>query len=295
MSVVTIVFVTVCLVAAIGIAVYLWWRQRSETMLSFKTQFGTAHVYTILQDELTGLHRSGSGGGAPEIPIRVLEVDGTLQSATYLDERCYDLVFDYFRCFNRIFELPLEARNILMLGGGGYAWPKYVISHYPKVHMDVVEIDPVITSIAERYFYLDRLIVEFETEETGRLGLICDDARHYLETGDTTYDVIVNDCFVGNKIQGPLDEPEVAVAIKRRLSPGGVYAANVISALKGKDARVIALAETLKAQFAHVWCLPCSDRPLEEMGNNIVFATDAAYRFRGAIELLGMQRAHEKP
>ncbi|MGI6032504.1 MAG: spermidine synthase [Coriobacteriales bacterium] len=294
MSVVTIV-VAICMAVAIGIAVYLWWRQRSRTTLSFKTQFGTARVYTILQDERTGLHQANPGDGTPEIPIRVLELGGTLQSATFLDERCYDLVFDYFRCFNRVFELPFEVGSVLMLGGGGYAWPKYVISHYPEVHMDVVEIDPVITSIAKRYFYLDRLIVEFETEETGRLELICDDARHYLETSGATYDVIVNDCFAGNDIQGPLDSPEVVKAIKEHLSPGGVYAANVISALKGKDARVIALAETLKAQFAHVWCLPCSDRPLENMGNNVVFATDGPYRFRGAIELLGMQRGHEKP
>lgn len=41
--------------------------------------------------------------------------------------------------------------------------------------MDVVEIDPKITEIARKYFYLDKLIRDFNLEENGRLKLMNED------------------------------------------------------------------------------------------------------------------------
>ncbi|MBR3258703.1 MAG: hypothetical protein IKF96_06895, partial [Eggerthellaceae bacterium] len=100
-----------------------------------------------------------------EPPVRVMEVDGAFQSATYLAEgREYDPVFDYFRAYDCLYEAqdtagnPAPCANLLMLGGGGYAWPKHVVAHHPESRIDVVELDPTVTAVAGRYFFLDRCI-----------------------------------------------------------------------------------------------------------------------------------------
>ena len=62
--------------------------------------------------------------------IRVYDTGTVLQSATYTDEDSrYELVFEYMKQFNRAFEVNPEAKTVMLFGGAGYAYPKYVISH----------------------------------------------------------------------------------------------------------------------------------------------------------------------
>lgn len=82
-------------------------------------------------------------------PVRVLEVDGTWQSATYLDDSWCELVFPYHRLFAHAMEaMARQPRRVLMLGGGGYAFPKYLVAHDPDVRVDVVEVDPAVSRLA---------------------------------------------------------------------------------------------------------------------------------------------------
>ena len=263
-------------------------RAKNEVFIGFDTLFGRANVFTIRQDESTGLHLPGEQAAEAFSWIRVMELDGAYQSATYLDERCYEPVFDYYKLFDRAFDV--EARGgrierVLMLGGGGYAYPKHLISTRRDVRMDVVEIDPTITAIAERYFFLDRLIVEFDVEETGQLVTIHDDARRYLETCEARYDAIMNDLFAGRAAVASLATAEAARLVHERLTPDGVYLANVISPLTGADGAPVLLdsiCATLAREFAHVWVVPCKHRPPTEADNHMVIATDGDWRFFGA-------------
>lgn len=292
-----VVIIAIAAIAVLVAAIVLVrrrFRARHEIFVTFPTMFGTVRIFTIEQDEQTGLHPKATAHSATSDDatlIRVMELGGAFQSATYLDERCYEPVFDYYKMYDRAFDARIPIRNTLMLGGGGYAYPKYVISHRPDVRMDVVEIDPDITLIAQRYFFLDRLIVEFETEESGRLGLVTDDARHYVEaygatcTPATTYDAIFNDCFAGTKPVMQLATVEAAHAVKRCLAPGGVYLSNVISPLEGEGVFLHDIANTLKTTFAHVYVVPCGRFAETENDNEMVIATDGAYRFEGALEL----------
>ena len=280
--------------------------------------------------------------------IRVLEIDGAYQTATFVDDdHIYDPVFDYYKMYDHLFEAdfagghgadgipassfgampapeaadqakasqqpanqasvanlqpsenatgtpqitqpanPHRQLNLLMLGGGGYAYPKHVVAHRPEARIDVVEIDPDITLLAERYFFLDRLIEEFETEKTGRLGLICDDALHYLEVCETRYDAILNDSFAGRHPVESLLEPSALKLAKTRLAPGGLYLANVISALEGPaSAPLEHLVASLFEVFAHVYVIPCGKYPATETDNHMVIATDGEYTFKNAIPQL---------
>ena len=86
------------------------------------TMSGPALVYTT---------RRGLGE-----PARVLRTGGVYQSATYLGERRMEPVFEYYRAFGRLFELRPDARHVLAIGGGGFAFPKLVAARHPGVRMN---------------------------------------------------------------------------------------------------------------------------------------------------------------
>ena len=86
--------------------------------------------------------------------VMVYEHNEGWHSAAYTREgRHFDLVFNYTRRFNLIFEHLKEDAEILMIGGGAYSYPKYLISHYPDARISVVEIDPTAVESAMSFFY----------------------------------------------------------------------------------------------------------------------------------------------
>lgn len=241
----------------------------------FRTMSGTMRVYEIEYDD-------GK-------PARVMNVRGTYQSATYLDDECYELVFGYHRAYNELFaarDFGLACNSVLMLGGGGFSYPKYLISHHPDIAVDVVEIDPAVVAVAHNWFYLDRLIAEFDLEETERLAVYEEDARAYLERPGRNYDVIVNDCFDGRIPVMSLATREAAKLIHERLNPKGLYVSNVISALRGSHAKLLhGVMNTLQQEFAHVHVLPGSESLPRLVDNWVVIATDGDYSFAHAVDL----------
>ena len=224
-------------------------------------------------------------------PVRVLEVRDTWQSATYLDEGWCDLVFPYHRVFADCLEgasAEHPVRSALMLGGGGYAFPKWLVSHHPDVRVDVCELDPAVTALAKRYFLLDRLETLLGSGLEERLVCHEGDARAFLEGGEglPTYDVILNDCFSGEEPPLALASLEGAYWIRGRLSPGGLYLSNVVAALEGRRSTFLRnVCRTLSEEFAHVYVVPCgADEPAVE-DNNVVVATDGDWCPEGAWDL----------
>lgn len=221
-------------------------------------------------------------------PVRILEVDGSWQSATYLDEGWADLAFPYHQLYDVALG-HLCPRRVLMLGGGGYAYPKHLLMLLPDVQVDVVEADPAIVEVAHRYFLLDRLDEACGGRDAqGRLRTLVADAHDVLELGApdnpaARWDLILNDVFAAEKPLRTLATPDAAVLIHRLLDPSGAYLANVIGALEGAHARTLhEVMHNLETAFAHVWVIPCSpDSPTCE-DNNVIVATDAAWVPEGA-------------
>lgn len=244
---------------ALGLAgAWLWRRYGPGTYLRFNTKFGKARVYEVLDDD-----------GAP---VRLLEVGGIVQSGTYLDDDRYtDLVFEYLKRYDALFEGERSVQRVLVLGCGGYDYPEHLVAHYPDVIVDAVEIDPAITAIAQQYFFLDRVIEEFETEQSGRLNLICDDALAYLQATDQRYDAIVNDTFDAGTPPAHLTTPAFARAVREHLNPGGLYLTNIVSALEGPDSAFLReQAALLEHEFGNARIVPCAQDTLTEADNVIV-------------------------
>jgi len=224
-------------------------------------------------------------------PIRTLRVRGTNESATYLGDRYCELAFDYYRLFDRAFEGTNDTRRILMLGGGAYAWPKHVIATRPDAHLDVVELDPEVTRLARRWFYLDRLFEDFDLAATGRLAIHHADATDFLreagEKGLGPWDAIVNDCFRGGLPVWDLLTPDVLAAAHALLAPGGRYLVNVVASLE--EPGIEPLRQTVAALadvWAHVHVVPTTLADFERRQNVLVVATDADASFEG--ELAGL-------
>lgn len=263
-----------------------------------RTMFGTAYVYDV---------ETENGD-----PVRLLEVGGVFESATYLDERRYEPTFEYYRAFDHLFEAYPQPEHVLMIGGGGYAYPKHFVASQPHGSMDVVEIDPVIVRIAREHFFLNDLIKEFRTQETGRLNLVTADGRAFLEEraaevrgmesgcaimvrkgeidevfadAELRYDAIINDSFSGAEATTSLLDEAGLDAVKACLIDGGLYLINVICDIEEDARELLQVLSALRQKFVSVHVIPCVDEVFGDEDNNLVIATDGVYEFTGCLPL----------
>ena len=153
--------------AAGAAGAWAWRRFGPATYVRAKTMFGKTRIYQVEDDV--------------GVPVRLLEVGGVVQSGTYVDEHYTELVFEYLRLYDLMFGAARPIRRVCVLGCGGYDYPEHLVAHHPEVQVDAVEIDPAITELARRYFFLDRLIAEYDALATGRLRLVCADALEHLQ------------------------------------------------------------------------------------------------------------------
>ncbi len=229
---------------------------------SYDTQYGRVLIYnTTLNEE----------------NVRMLNIDSGYESATFTDEdKIYDLVFEYTKYYDLMFDANIDITNTLLIGGAGYSYPKYYISKYEDKKMDVVEIDSDITQIAKKYFYLDRLIEEYNLSQNNRLNLITDDGRIYINKTTKKYDAILNDAFSGSSPAKTLTTIEAVTNIKKSLNKKGVYLTNIISSLEGNTSKFLrAEVNTLKQVFKNVYIIPCNySNDMEIVQNNMVICSD---------------------
>lgn len=258
---------------------------------------------------LRDMHRVRTAGGTALVKtvrtpadglVRVLQQGGVYQSATYLDERRFEPVFAYYRAFDAAFEAEPEfsrvaghgIRTVLMLGGGGFSYPKHLLTSKSDIQMDTVEIDPAVVDLARRWFFLDeleRLLASDDTSNGNSLRVVEAEGRAFLQApsapdAPSCYDVIVNDAFSGADPVRSLTTLEAARAVKARLGMGGMYLVNVVSHAAGADLTFLRdEVATLLQAFAHVHVVPCSDDVFGGEDNYLLIATDGSYEFAEAV------------
>ena len=244
-----------------------------NTSVSYDTEYGRVLIYNTYK--------------GPDL-CRCLNIDKGNESATYVDEeKCYDLVYEYTKFYNLMFESSNEIKDVLMIGGAGYSYPKFYISNYLDKNMDVVEIDGKVTEIAKEYFFLDKLIEEFDLENTNRLNLITDDGRVFINQNTKKYDAILNDAFAGESPAETLTTLEAIQKIYSSLNEDGLYMTNIISSLDGANSNFIkAEVHTLQQVFENVYVVPCNDiSNVELVQNNMVIATDDDLMLDNAVKI----------
>ncbi|MBQ4252431.1 MAG: fused MFS/spermidine synthase [Erysipelotrichaceae bacterium] len=217
--------------------------------------------------------------------IIVADSGSAFQSASYLDpDKRYDLVFEYPKKFNRAFSLNPDARKMLILGGGGYGYPKYVISHYPDVSVDVVEIDRQVYLMACEYFFLDELIEEYELDLNHRFRNITADAEEYLKQTDEKYDIIINDLYDDLDPVYSLLTLQAGRLMKEHLNPNGIYVINLAGYRNLNITEyLLDVLKTLHECFENVQIVKAFYYPHTKTGNYVVFAGDVQIRLPEAL------------
>lgn len=196
--------------------------------------------------------------------VMVTGPEGT-QSGMYLDDPV-ELALRYTQFYNLAAHFNPGMRKVLMLGGGGYSFPKYALRFYPQIEMDVVELDPEVTAVARRYFSLG---------DDPRLRIRHEDARIFLNRASGKYDVILCDTFNSHySIPFHLSTIETARRLHDLLADDGVVLVNSLSAIEGDMGRFLrAEYATLKAVFPQVFMFPVdSTTPREQVQNVMLVA-----------------------
>jgi spermidine synthase len=115
----------------------------------------------------------------------------------------YDLLVDYTRYMFISYAFRPKQEKVLIVGLGGGAMVQF-LEHYDKqTAVDVVEIDPLIVRVADRYFGV---------RSGGRVNIFTEDAFEYLKRTSAQYNVIYMDAFL--KPAGDTDDTGVPLRLK---------------------------------------------------------------------------------
>lgn len=178
--------------------------------------------------------------GRPE--CLVLYIDGLASS--HVDMRDPSrLHMDYLARLAVALDALRPARgapvDVLHIGGGAVALPRFVAATRPRAVQEVWEIE-------------EELVALGRARLGGRkVGLRCGDAAELIERrADDSADVVVGDAFVGTEIPAALASPSFIAAVQRVLKPDGLYLLNVVDEPPWK--RATAQRRLLRDAFAGV-------------------------------------------
>lgn len=197
--------------------------------------------------------------------IRFLITDGVLQSAMDLKDP-HAAVFAYTDYFHIGFLVNANIERVLFVGGGGFTGPKEFLRDYPSVRVDVVEIDPAIIKISQRYFGLD--------VSNPRLRIYVEDARLFLRGTDQKYDLIILDALSSGFIPFHLMTKEFFEELVNHLGSNGTVISNLISPPHGAGAQLLRdEAKTLRSVFPNVYAFAVEGPESQGLQNIILLAT----------------------
>jgi spermidine synthase len=140
-------------------------------------------------------------------------------------DRPYDMLIDYTRSMFLSYAQRPEQKKVLIVGLGGGSMIDFLQKYDPQLNIDVVEIDPAIIDVADKYFNI---------RAGEKLKIIKSDGLKYLAETPEKYDVIYMDAFL--KPSADTDVNGVPLALKtdqfykqmqQKLTPGGLVVFNL--------------------------------------------------------------------
>ena len=193
------------------------------------------------------------GEGSPR-PVRLMATNPGYQQSGMLIDAPADLYIPYTRWYALGPRLVPEAKKVLMLGGGGYSVPKWLLAGKSRLDADsllltVVELDPAMTYCARKWFALP---------DDPRLTIRHEDARAFLNRQQDQFDLLFVDVFNSHySVPFQMGTVEAARALRRAIAPTGAVVMNVISAITGPDGRLFrSIYGALQTAFPEVRVYP---------------------------------------
>ena len=137
----------------------------------------------------------------------------------------HTLVSPYARRMFASYLYQPQPRRVLIVGLGGGAMVRFLAHHDPQVHIDAVEIDPVVVRLADQYFGV---------RTGGNVHVHTADAVTFVESITNSYDLILMDALLrpssdtdATGVPTRLKTIAFLQRLKMALAPGGVVAFNV--------------------------------------------------------------------
>ena len=208
--------------------------------------------------------------------LLLLTDPGSCQSGMYVDDPD-ELAFAYTRFYGLGTGLNPDAKRILMLGGGGYSVPKWLLAGRSELKnrdfaLDVVELDPGMTRAAEQYFKINLA--------DPRMRVFHEDARTFVnkaadltrENAADRYDLIFADIFNSwYTVPFHVGTEEAARNIRELLNDDGVYVMNIITAVTGDNGRLLrSIRNAFAAVFGEVHVFPVHSAHNGELVQNVM-------------------------
>jgi len=211
-------------------------------------------------------------------PLEMVVLDNLIHSYVDLEEPLH-LQYGYEKTYADL--VAWKAVNnprfrALIIGGGGYTFPRFLEAKYPEAKIDVLEIDPHLTQLAYEHLGL--------SPQT-RIRTFNGDARwtlmNFKEKGG--YDFIFGDAFNDLSIPYHLTTKEFSTLLHSLLKPEGLLIANVIDHFK-TGLFMPSYVRTLEEVFGKGKVALVSDSSFEEMGIStmIVAASPGSHTWKDA-------------
>ncbi len=214
------------------------------------------------------------------IEIKKIDKNGKELEAVILDNLIHSYVdlqdplhlpYGYERVYSEIVAWKAARKpdfRALIIGGGGYTFPRYLEEKYPQAKIDVIEIEPRLTQVAHALLGL--------TAQT-RIRSFNHDARWVLmnfpERG--VYDFVFGDAFNDLTIPYHLTTKEFSLILRSVLKPDGILVANIIDNFE-KGLFLPAYVRTLQEVFGQARIALVADSEFENMGINTIIVTASA-------------------
>ena len=199
--------------------------------------------------------------------MRWLRFDDLLQGGLYVRDPSRPM-FEYEQGLFLPWAFSPSIRRVCQIGLGTGSFPRLLARVVPDASLTTVEIDPAVRDVARRFFFY---------REGPLRRTVIEDGRLFLSRTPERYELIVLDAFNSTGVPFHLTTREFFEVVRRRLEPGGVFAANFIGGLMGERGRLFwAAYRTIRREFPHVYLfnpeVAAGSREFE--GNLILVATD---------------------
>lgn len=158
--------------------------------------------------------------------------------------------------------------SALMIGGGTFTVPQKIQDEYPEASITVIEIDEVVSTIANQYFDMDKY---------PEIEVVVSDARWYSNNDTSRYDFIFVDAYNGSySIPSHLATVEYFQTLKGRTETDGIVMINVIGNSSGPSSEVfLAIYKTFASVFGEVHVFETPADTGNEATNLILMASES--------------------
>ena len=186
--------------------------------------------------------------------------DACIQSRIFLDKP-YQLGLVHMEPMLFALSLTKSVKKILLLGLGAGGMVHYLQHFYPKAHITVVEMEPLVVDVAKQYFHL---------QESKQLTIEVMDANAFICTHPGLFDVILVDIFSAHTPANEMLEDAMFPFCRDHLTRHGAAAFNTVCFSQTDAEHIMEYGEQI---FMHNSCAI----PIKDNQNLIMLASNSKH------------------